>query len=838
MSDDAILIAQIKEEHAAQRQRIAELEQQIAQLKGIEADLRVILNSVYDAIFVHALDGRVLDVNDKMLDMYRVDREQALTFSILDDYSSPDNPLDELPERWHRVIAGEELCFEWKARRPLDNTIFDVEVSLRRMTLQQQVCIIATIRDISTRKQAEERLKTFFTLVEHAPDGIGVASLDGTITYANPAYRTMMGYNGSLLGMNLQQLYAESPLNEWSLSFQQTLNRVLQHGSWCAAMTYCRKDGTTFVGQFSAMTIPNRDGQPAAVAGIVRDMTPQNTMEAALLKSQSLLQSVIDHAPSAISVRDTEGRYILVNQTVARGLNRPPEEIIGKTQAELFDSEIAMTVQRYDQQVIETGKPISFERLMPSGDRVYAQLVTKFPIYDSHGRLYAVGGIGTDITNSKQAEQQLLLLSTALQAAANGVVITDNRGNIIWVNHAFTQLTGYTDKEAIGRHSNLLKSNIHDAAFYKTLWQTITSGRVWHGEITNRHKHGHLYIEDMTITPVHNDSGHISHFVAIKQDITARKRSERALQQSEERYALAVRGANDGLWDWDVRTNRIYFSPRWKAILGYAEHEISTRPAEWFRRVHPDDYAELDYRITNHLYGDTPHFKHEYRIRHRDGSYRWMLCRGIAVHGDDGQPTRLAGSQSDITARKDYEALLQYHAWHDGLTGLPNRTYFDHVLQQAIAQIQQEATYRFAVILLDIDRFSLINDSLGHLVGDQLLQQIVNRMQHCLGSQDTLARFGGDEFTILLDRIVDVSDATRAADAIQRALGKGFAIEEHHIVVSASIGIALSNANYRNPSELLRDADIAMYRAKELGRAGMPSLTPPCTSGPCADCRL
>ena len=158
-----------------------------------------------------------------------------------------------------------------------------------------------------------------------------------------------------------------------------------------------------------------------------------------------------------------------------------------------------------------------------------------------------------------------------------------------------------------------------------------------------------------------------------RQEITERQRVEMALRESEERYALAVRAANDGLWDWNLKKNQIYFSPRWKQMLGYPDDEISDNPNEWFNRVHPDDIAKLRTNISNHIKGLTAHFENEYRIQHSNGSYRWMLSRGMAVIGADKTALRLAGSQTDITLRKQAETKLLHDAFHDSLTELPNR---------------------------------------------------------------------------------------------------------------------------------------------------------------------
>jgi diguanylate cyclase (GGDEF)-like protein/PAS domain S-box-containing protein len=291
------------------------------------------------------------------------------------------------------------------------------------------------------------------------------------------------------------------------------------------------------------------------------------------------------------------------------------------------------------------------------------------------------------------------------------------------------------------------------------------------------------------------------------------------LQQSEERYALASRGANDGLWDWNIAADQIYFSDRWKAMLGYVPGDVGQRPEDWLSRVHSDDRKIMQEKLEEHWKGTTSHFEHEQRVRHADGTFRWMLSRGMALRDKEGHAYRMAGSQTDITQHKLAEEQLAHNAFHDPLTGLPNRALFINRLELALANSRRRGVAGFAVVYLDLDKFKNVNDSIGHSGGDQLLCGAAARLKTCLRPGDTVARLGGDEFAILLTNVEGVNAAVHVVERIERVLSVPFLLQGQDFSVTAALGVAMNHGNYSQPDEILKDADAAMYRAKSSGKA-------------------
>ena len=284
------------------------------------------------------------------------------------------------------------------------------------------------------------------------------------------------------------------------------------------------------------------------------------------------------------------------------------------------------------------------------------------------------------------------------------------------------------------------------------------------------------------------------------------------LRDSEERYALAVHGANDGLWDWNLVTDEVHWSPRWKAMLGYDESEITGDPEEWFTRVHPEDIGYVKEALERHLASGDGHYECEHRIIHRDETYRWVRCRGAGVRNADGVATRLAGSFTDVTTVK----------LADPLTGLPNRLLFLDLVDRAIKRAARRTNYIFGLLVLGLDRFKVVQDSLGPLAADRLLVAVAKRLQACLRATDmvirdepgyTLARLEGNEFNVMLDDIGDVRDAVQVATRLRRALESPFDLDGHQVFVSATVGIAISTTGYARADEILRDAAVALNRA-------------------------
>ncbi|WP_449104916.1 EAL domain-containing protein [Pseudomonas mohnii] len=407
-----------------------------------------------------------------------------------------------------------------------------------------------------------------------------------------------------------------------------------------------------------------------------------------------------------------------------------------------------------------------------------------------------------------------------------------------FVDHLYRHLANFSTPSALLRAPEVTaRLKLSQVEYYQCLWggpydDTYVNGRlrigVIHQQVGLELKwylgSYRLYLDDM-LKSVFGDSQNATLYSSLLKAVffdmtlaidTYSAAQHKALEDSEARFARALRGANDGIWDWHVDQDRLYVSERWASMLDLSRDSIGESSASWFGRVHPDDLPEFRQAIDAHIQGQTPSLHHEYRIRQNNGGYIWVLVRGVAEVTTAGQ-LRMAGSQSDISARKDAEQRLNHAAHHDPLTGLANRMRLDEQMQKTFMTRRKGGAHE-ALLFIDLDRFKLINDSLGHNVGDRVLVEVAQRLRDALRPSDQLFRFGGDEFIVLLHELSCERDAEQISQRILDNLHQPLHMDGRVLVVSASIGIAPLH-DHGKALDVLQAADLALYRAKSAGKA-------------------
>ncbi len=314
--------------------------------------------------------------------------------------------------------------------------------------------------------------------------------------------------------------------------------------------------------------------------------------------------------------------------------------------------------------------------------------------------------------------------------------------------------------------------------------------------------------------------GDESYVMGFGRDISEAKRAEERTLRAKERLDLALSGSSLALWDWDLRSNRVYFNEGWAALVGERRREATVAWEEVRGWNHPDDAGLYEAAVANAVQGVSEAFECEYRVRRAGGDWIWVHSRGKVTQRDaEGRALRMTGTSTDVSKRKEAEDRAEYLATRDPLTGLPNRLLLHDRLEQGIFNAARHRA-GFAFMFIDLDRFKTINDSLGHDVGDELLKRVAARLTSCVRASDTVARLGGDEFAVILENLRDTDDegAQQVADKMIAAMGAPMLIGTQHLNTSCSIGISLYPADGRDSATLMKHADVAMYYAKEKGR--------------------
>ncbi|MGH8508662.1 MAG: diguanylate cyclase domain-containing protein [Gammaproteobacteria bacterium] len=303
----------------------------------------------------------------------------------------------------------------------------------------------------------------------------------------------------------------------------------------------------------------------------------------------------------------------------------------------------------------------------------------------------------------------------------------------------------------------------------------------------------------------------------LRAEIAERERAEASLCDVQARLRLALQSSNTGLWDWNLTSNEVYFSPEWKRQLGHEDDKVPNRYEEWESRLHPEDRVRTLNAVRASIENPACGYEVEFRLRHKDGTYRWILARASLLQDAEGRAYRMLGSHTDITDRKEAEAQLAQLALCDGLTGLGNRRWIEEELERALIASRRNRQ-KIAVMFIDLDRFKDINDTLGHEAGDSLLKGVAERLRPEVRESDAVARLGGDEFIVILIDIARPEDAANVARKLLRTLSAPMNLGGTEMVISASIGISLSPEDGSDVKTLLHHADTALYRAKESGK--------------------
>ncbi len=591
--------------------------------------------------------------------------------------------------------------------------------------------------------------------------------------------------------------------------------------------------------------LPEREADGATLwHGFTNDITERKQADVKLAASETQLHTLIDAIPDLVWLKDPEGIYLACNPRFEHFFGACEKDIVGKTDYDFVDQELADFFLQNDRTALDVSTTLVNEEWVTFADDGHKELLetSKTRMFDAQGNLSGVLGISHDISARKQAEEKLRVSDIALKAVSQGVLISGTDGRILTVNDAFLSITGYKEAEILGQTCRFIQGPRTDPETVEAIRQALKNVTQFSGEILNYRKDGTIFWNDLTISPVLGEQGQLTHFIGITRDITDRKQVEAALQESEA-YKLAIlnslpseiavvdldgviRAINEPWRRFSLDNSSTPNEPashtvigtNYLEICGVSPGSISIRP----------EVLDAGKGIRAVLEGSLPSFSMEYPCD-SPTQQRWFTMNVLPL----GQGARIGAviAHTNITERKQMEEQVRQLAFYDPLTKLPNRRLLHDRLNQAMAVSKRSSRYG-AVMILDLDNFKPLNDTHGHLAGDLLLIEVARRLTSCVRGMDTVARFGGDEFVVMLnelntDKAVSTSLSGIIAEKIRISLSEPYLLTVSHDAkpdttvahrCSASIGVVVFIGNEASQDDVLTWADTAMYQAKEAGR--------------------
>jgi len=817
-------------EMASLRQRINDLDQSERELKRVEEALReseeeleAIFNDARIGIAMFDMTGKILRVNKRILEVGGYTEKEIVgkRFKLLKMF--PKKSMAKILTNFAKLLSGKKVP-------PFDVEVYTqggekLTTELHGSLLRKKgrvAGMVGIMRDITERKRAEEALREseekYRTILETIEDGYYEVDLAGNFTFFNDSMCRIQGYpRDELMGMNNREYMDE----ETTKKVYKIFNTVFRTGKSAKIYDWqiIRKDGSKADLEASVSLIRDSSGNPTGFRGIVRDITEHRRTKELLEKEREFFYSTLQEAPNGVALIDKDGNYRYINSEFTNITGYTQKDI--PTGKDWFNK--AYPDPQYREQAIKAWKKDFARKVL---DRVFSVVCKDGAVKEIEFRGTVLKDDRTivilaDITGRKRAEEAY---HAVVEHSLQGLHILQDQREV-FANSAYAELLGYTVEELLVLSPKKVKNLVHPDD------QEIAWGHVRDriaGKPAPPHYEFRIIRKDGSVRWVESFPSRIEYrgkpaLQVAMIDITERKEAEATLRNSEERYRTLVESSTDAILMLDRERNVVTCNQAFLNLFGYRKGEVEGKS---IRTVHPSQESFRSYGKTAYsLIERVGSLREEWDLMRKDGTIFSAEIVTSPIRSPDGTTTGYICLMRDITERKRAEEELEYMATHDALTGLPNRTLFTDRLTMALAQARRSQKH-LAVMLLDLDYFKNVNDTLGHSVGDQLLRLVGNRLRELLRRGDTVSRVGGDEFLLLLPEIARTKDATTAAQKILDAFRAPFVFDDHELHITTSIGIVIYPDDGDDADALMKNADIAMYRAKDKGRDSFQRYTP------------
>ncbi len=790
-------------------------------LRESEEHYRVLIRLAPVGIFRTDAQGNCTYVNQRWCDIAGIGPEQAYGEGWVRAIHPDDRKY--IFERWY-ATAKSNLPFreECRMQRPDGVTTWVLaQASAERAANGGVTGYVGSITDITERKQAEAEMLKLSSVVEQTADSVVITDRDGVIQYVNPAFEAVTGYTREEATGKTNSIIKSGKHDK---PFYEQLWGAISRGEvFRERFINRRKNGALYYEEKTITPLKNEKGDITHFVSTGKDITQRVLAENENRRMQTFLNSVVENLPNMLFVKDAKDlRFVRFNKAAEELLGFSRDEMLGKNDYDFFTKEEADFFTAKDRQVLSGDQihDIPEEPIHTRHQGVRLLHTQKIPILDEAGKPLYLLGLSEDITERKRAEEALAQSAAewtySMDFIEDAMYLIDTDDKVVRANKAFYQLTGLSPEQTIGRD---ITSIMHPQG-------EPTPCRVCQARRARRDCHIIMEPQDpdnptgrpieVIMRIIRGVGGAPTGVLMVIRDLTPIRETERVLRESAASLANAQRIAHLGNWDWNVVTNELRWSDEIYRIFGLKPREFGATYEAFLGSVHPDDRQSVIDAVNKALYEKEP-YSIDHRIVRPDGTERIVHEQAEIAFDENDKPIRMIGTVQDVTEHKDAEARLNYLAHYDTLTGLPNRI----LLYDRLRQTMLEADRRdrlVAVMFLDLDRFKIINDTLGHDVGDALLKEVAVRLTACLRAGDAISRLGGDEFTVILANVAHVDDVSRVAQKIIDSFTPPFQIAGREMFISTSIGITLYPLDDSGIENLMRNADAAMYHAKEMGR--------------------
>jgi diguanylate cyclase (GGDEF)-like protein/PAS domain S-box-containing protein len=736
----------------------------------------------------------------------------------------PDD-IEMVREEAIKCLKGKSFePYEYRFVNKEDKVMWVLE-TITPVVYKEERATLGSFMDITERRKIEETMHQsedrYRTILDEMADAYFEVDLAGNYTFVNDACCRHLGYpREELIGTTFRGQMAKEEIDVVFNAF----NKIFRTGKPLKVISYkvVRKDGTTGFTEMTGFPLKNQQGEVVGFRGVGHDITERRQMEEYLRQSEERYRTIIENIQDGYFEVDLAGTFTFFNESLREIHGYPKEELMGMNHRQYADKENAKKVFDAFNEIYKTGitgSIFEYEIIRKDGTRRQVE-VSATLIKDSSVKPIGFRGTTRDVTERKQAEetthQSAERYRTILDEMEDGYFEVDLAGNFIFINDAGCRLLGYSKEELLGTsfRGHLNKEDLE--IVYNAFGKIYSTGKPERG-ISYRaiRKDGTTGFAEIAGFPLQNQKREIIGFRGIGREITERKQAEEALRQSEERYRTIIEAMEEWYFETDLAGNVTFFNDIFANVLGYSQKELTGLNFQSFVKKEESDSV---YRLFNQVFKTGKTTKNfPYEFIHTDGTVTSAEFSIFPKRDKEGTVYGFRGVGHDITERKHAEEKIQYQATHDALTGLPNRLMFSQLLNQAIKSARRYKR-QFAVLFIDLDRFKIINDTMGHDAGDQLLQEIAARLKQTLRAVDITARLGGDEFVILIEEVSDSSHVSTVAHKIITSIIKPLTIMMQECRITASIGISIYPKDAEDEQSLMKNADMAMYLAKEEGK--------------------